>query len=604
MTRPVVALRSAHISFGGHPLVVAADLAVARGDRVCLVGRNGAGKSTLLKLLGGLTDLDGGERWTAPGLRIAYLPQEPELRPGETVAAHVAAGLGPAVSTDDHRVKAMLDRVALTPERTVADLSGGEVRRASVARALVGEPELLLLDEPTNHLDLPTIERLEEELTSFAGALVVVSHDRAFLARLTTRTWWLDRGEVRQVDRGFAEFEGWAETVLAAEEEEARRLDRKIVAETRWLQRGVTARRRRNEGRRRRLAELRRARAERIGPIGRARMATGRAEAGGRLVIEADGIAKRFDGAAGETVIVRDFSTRILRGDRIGIVGPNGAGKTTLLRMLLGEVEPDRGRVRHGANLKPLVHDQRREALDPDLTLWRTLAPGGGDSLSVRGETRHVVAYLRDFLFDESQALQPVRSLSGGERSRLLLARLFARPANLLALDEPTNDLDLETLDLLEDVLGDYDGTVLVISHDRDFLDRVATSIIAVEGGGEVREYVGGYGDYLRQRPPPPAVATPHPKARVKAARPRPSRTALSFRERQELERLTALLGTLGEEIMALERLLAEPNLYGRDRRRFEGSVARLAAAKAELEAAEARWLELEQRRDGSSERV
>jgi ATP-binding cassette subfamily F protein uup len=601
---PLLALREARLGFGGAPLLDGVTLGIGRGDSVCLVGRNGSGKSTLLKLLAGLVEPDAGERFVQPGTAVAYLPQEVERRAGETVGAHVAAGLGHGGDPDHHRVAAVLDRLSLDPARPLAELSGGEARRAALGRALVGDPDILLLDEPTNHLDLPTIEWLEGELAAFRGGLLTISHDRAFLRRLTRRILWLDRGRIREREIGFAAFEAWAAEVAEAEDVAAHKLERKIAAETHWLRRGVTARRKRNEGRLRRLVGLRKARAERIAAAGRARLALSAAEAGGELVIEAEGISKSFPGPAGPRPIVAGFSTRILRGDRIGVIGANGAGKTTLLRLLTGELAPDSGRVRLGTGIRPLYFDQQRAALDPAATLWRTLAPGGGDSIDVRGQQRHVVAYLREFLFEDRQALMPVASLSGGERARLLLAHLFAQPSNLLVLDEPTNDLDMETLDLLQEVLDDYDGTLLLVSHDRDFLDRLVTSVIAVEGGGRVAESAGGYADYLRQRPAPPGPA-PTPRAATPAAAsaaPRAARAPrLGYQEQRELAQLPKRLADLGAEIARLEQRLADPGLYGRDPAGFAATGDRLGAARAELDAAELRWLELEEKREAAA---
>ncbi|HZT21136.1 MAG TPA: ATP-binding cassette domain-containing protein, partial [Dongiaceae bacterium] len=431
---PIAALGGARIGFGGPPLFEDISFGVGRGERVALVGANGSGKSTILRLLAGSIELDGGRRFAQPGLRIGLLAQEPDFQAFADVAGFIGGDGAPA-----HRVAALLDRLGLDGARDPAGLSGGESRRAALARALAGEPDLLLLDEPTNHLDLPTIEWLEEMLLAFQGALLFVSHDRALLRKLATRVLWLDRGRLHELDSGFERFESWSNELIEREEREARRLEKRIAAETYWYQRGITARRSRNEGRRRRLQALRAERARRIPPPGRAALAAEAAPAGGQLVIEAAGLRKSF----GERVLLRDFSTRILRGDRIGIIGPNGAGKTTLLKLLLGEIPPESGMLRHGTNLLPAYFDQKRLPLVEDATLWETLAPGGGDSIMVRGQQKHIVAYLREFLFDERQALMPVSRLSGGERARLLLARLFAQPSNLLVMDEPTNDLDL-----------------------------------------------------------------------------------------------------------------------------------------------------------------
>jgi ATP-binding cassette subfamily F protein uup len=610
---PLASLRAARITFGGAPLFDDVTLSVGRGDRACLVGRNGSGKSTLLKALAGEIELDGGERFVQPGARIAYLPQNPVFVADETVARYVARGLpapdaAEAQTAGDYRVDAVLERLGLDGTRRLGTLSGGEGRRAALARALVGEPDLLLLDEPTNHLDLPTIEWLEETLNGFAGGLLLISHDRALLRHLSRRVLWLDRGTLRELNEGFEAFDAWASAVLEAEEEAARRLDRKIAAETHWLHRGITARRKRNEGRLRRLQALRRQRAERIKAAGRAKLELGAAETGGQLVIEAQDLGKSYPAAEGEPggrerVILRGFSTRILRGDRIGIIGPNGAGKTTLVKLLTGAMPPDEGAVRLGTNLKTVYLDQHRRAeLDDRATLWETLAPAGGDSVMVHGRQRHVVAYLRDFLFDERQALMPVASLSGGERARLLLAKLFTAPSNLIVLDEPTNDLDIETLDLLQEVLDEYDGTLLLVSHDRDFLDRLVTSVIAIEGDGKAVEYAGGYTDYRRQRPADPAAPAAKPAAKDPAhpssARRNRQPTRLSYKEQRELDGLPARIEALAREIAELEGRLADPSLYGRDPDAFDRSARRLEAARAELEAAELRWLELEEKRE------
>ena len=604
---PLVALNAATIGFGDTPLFENLALGLGRGECACLVGRNGSGKSTLLKLLAGAIEPDGGGRFLQPGATVAYLPQDPAPPPGQSVADYVAAGLRESHGEDvtgRHRVEAVLARVELAGDRELGTLSGGEGRRAALARALVGDPDVLLLDEPTNHLDLPTIEWLEEELLRFKGALLMISHDRAFLNRLSRVTLWLDRGRLHRLDKGFAHFENWAEELRAQDAVAQHKLDRKIVREERWLHRGVTARRKRNQGRLTRLNELRQARAEWLRQPGAAKLAVATTGKRSDLVVEAKGLEKSYPAPEGGTnCVLRDFSTRIRRGERIGIIGANGAGKTTLVRLLIGALAPDAGSLRLAAGVTPLYFDQRRESLDPEATLWRTLVPGGGDSLMVRGRQRHVVAYLRDFLFDEGQARQPVKSLSGGERNRLLLARLFARPGDLIVLDEPTNDLDMETLDLLVEVLDDYAGTLILVSHDRDFLDRLATGTIALEGGpggdGRAVEYAGGYSDYLVQRggeaaPAPKAAATRKPApARAKAA-PR----KLGYQDQRALDRLPGAIAALEGDIAGLETRLADPELYGRDPAAFEAATHDLAAKRGELASAEERWLELEARRE------
>ena len=555
-----------------------------------------------MRCLAGQIELDKGAHFTQPGAQIVYLPQEPVHPPGVTVGAHVAAALPAADDTvpRDHQVTAMLERLDLDGARTVDGLSGGEARRVALARALIAEPDVLLLDEPTNHLDLPTIEWLEGVLAQFHGGLLLISHDRAFLSQLTNRTYWIERGRIYRRPSGFQGFTEWADKILADEESQQHKLDRKIAEETRWLREGLTARRKRNEGRVTRLLALRRDKAERLKRPGLVNLDVGRADSGGALVIEANAISRRFaapDG--GEKIIADQFSLTVRRGDRIGLIGRNGAGKTSLLKMLIGQDKPDRGRVRIGFGVETVYFDQKRESLNPDDTLWSTLCPGGGDTVYVRDRPRHVASYLRDFLFRDRQITARVKTLSGGERNRLLMAKLFAGNHNLLVLDEPTNDLDIETLDLLQDELARYDGTILLVSHDRDFLDRVVTSVVAVEGDGVIEEYAGGYDDYLRQRPAPAATParrkTPAPKP---AARPKSKATKLSFKETRELARLPARLAELESDMVKLRKLLADPDFFGRDPVNFERATVRLSAAEAEHAAGEERWLELEMRRE------
>src|SRR3954452_22807869 len=494
MAPPLLTLQDVHLTFGGTALLEGAELSIGERERVCLVGRNGSGKSTLLKIAAGLVEPDRGTRFAQPGATIRYLPQEPDLSGFPSTLAYVEAGLGPG--DDPYRARYLLNELGLTGEEGTERLSGGEGRRAALARVLAPEPDILLLDEPTNHLDLPAIEWLENELKGLRSALVLISHDRRFLEALSRTTVWLDRGVTRALNRGFADFEAWRDAFFEQEERDQHKLDRKIAAEADWLRYGVTARRKRNVRRLAALKTMRQERRDRRRAVGDVRMSAQDADLSGKLVIEAERIGKRF----GETVLVQDYSTRILRGDRVGIVGPNGAGKTTLLNLLTGALAPDSGTVRLGANLQPVTLDQRRESLDPDWTVAEALTGGHGDTVTVAGRSKHVVGYMKDFLFAPEQARMPLRVLSGGERGRLMLARALAKPSNLLVLDEPTNDLDLETLDLLEELLADYAGTVLLISHDRDFLDRIVTTTIVAEGEGRWIEYAGGYTDMVAQR--------------------------------------------------------------------------------------------------------
>ena len=602
---PLTALRDAAITFGGRPTFIDASVAVARGERICLVGRNGSGKSTLLKALAGLIELDAGSRFVQPGTRLAYMPQEPVFDPDETAAEEVARGLpdDETLSSSRHKVEAILEEVGFDPDRKLSGLSGGEGRRLSLARLLVGDPDVVLLDEPTNHLDVPAIEWLEDRLSKYRGAILMISHDRAFLTRLSRRVLWLDRGRLRSMERGFADFEEWSEAVLSAEEAEEARLDKKLAVETAWMRQGVKARRTRNMGRVRALQALRRERAQRVS-IRDIRLGEAAAtENVGQLVIELKKIAKSFtaiepDGTSREKPILLDFSTKVLRGDRVGIVGPNGAGKSTLLKILTGEIEPDSGSIRRGANLIPAYFDQHRLGLDPEKSARENLAENG-DTIFVRGQPRHIVSYLRDYLFDDRQMITPIKGLSGGERNRLLLAKVLAQPSNLLVLDEPTNDLDMETLDLLEEVLADYEGTLLLVSHDRDFLDRLATSIIAVEGDGVTAEYVGGWTDYLRQRPPRvEAVTTKRtPKTQIDAkAAPKPAKR-LGFRDQHDLDRLPGIIEALTAEKAKLEAVVADSGLFLSNRAKFDTAMSRLETLGNELLAAEDRWLDLELKR-------
>jgi ABC transport system ATP-binding/permease protein len=600
MAPPLIQLKDIRLTFGGTPLLSGVELSVSPMERVCLIGRNGSGKSTLLKIMAGLVEPDAGTRFVQPGATVRYLPQEPDFGDHKTALAYVEAGLGPG---DDHyQARYFLEQLGLSGDEDPAHLSGGEARRAALARVLAPSPDILLLDEPTNHLDLPTIEWLEAELENSRSALVLISHDRRFLTNLSRATAWLDRGQIREIDRGFAAFESWRDEVLAEEEREQHKLDRKIVNEEHWLRYGVSGRRKRNVRRLGLLHEMRAERRNYRGATGSANLAAAEADKSGKLVVEAKNIVKTY----GDRKIVDGFSTRIQRGDRVGIVGPNGAGKTTLVNLLTGATEPDSGSVRLGVNIEMATLDQHRESLDPKSTLSEALTGGRGDHVIVGGRPKHVVSYMKDFLFSQEQIRTPLEVLSGGERGRLMLARALAKPSNLLVLDEPTNDLDLETLDVLEEMLGDYEGTVLLISHDRDFLDRVVTSAVVPEGNGKWIEYAGGYSDMLVQRGADlkrEAVKAPAVDEK-KEAKPAVAPVAaaakrrLSFNEKHALETLPKTIAKLQDEIAKQQKLLDDPDLYAKDRKKFEQASSAIAAAQAELAAAEDRWLELEMLRE------
>jgi ATP-binding cassette subfamily F protein uup len=590
MPPPLLQLQDIHLSLGTAPLLAGAELTVAAGERVALVGRNGSGKSTLLRIAAGTLPADRGSRFVQPGARLSVLAQEPDLAGHATVLDWAMETLEPR--DDAHRVPALLAALGLTGAEHPAGLSGGEARRAALAAALAPRPDVLLLDEPTNHLDLPAIEWLEQELLGFRGALVLVSHDRRFLTALSRRMVWLDRGTTRTLDQCFAAFEDWREQVEAEEATAAHKLSRQIAREEDWLRYGVTARRKRNVRRLGQLHALRQQRRRWRAAPGQVQMAAAEAGGGGTTVLAAEQVAF---GRGGRTLL-RDVTLRVMRGDRLAIVGPNGAGKTTLLRILLGALPPDAGTVRRGTGLSVAWLDQARTALDPSRTLAETLTGGTGDTLWVNGQPRHVHAYMKDFLFPAAQAQTPVGVLSGGERNRLLLARALAAPSNLLVLDEPTNDLDLDTLDLLQEMLADYAGTILLVSHDRDFLDRVATATVLAEGDGRWTEYAGGYSDMVSQRGPAPTPrAAVRPPARPPSPPPpRPARAGLSFTQQHRLKQLPARMEALRSAIARHEAALADPALFARDRTRFERESAALAAAQAELAAAEEEWLELE----------
>ncbi|MDP7184298.1 MAG: ATP-binding cassette domain-containing protein [Paracoccaceae bacterium] len=600
---PLLQLSNISLTFGGDPLFHDLGLVVQQGDRVALVGRNGSGKSTLMKVMAGLVEADQGDRAVPPGMSVGYMQQEPDMTGFATLGDYAASGLGHAES---YKIEMVANNLKFDPMTEVSVASGGERRRAALAKLMAEEPDLMLLDEPTNHLDIEAIAWLENELKQTRKGYVLISHDRAFLRELTKATLWIDRGKVLRNERGFAEFESWRDKIWDEEDTQRHKMDRKIKAESRWAVEGISARRKRNQGRVRALQELRAERASMIRRQGTASMALATATKSGRKVIEADEISKAF----GKTPIVRKFSLKVLRGDRIAFVGPNGIGKTSLLKLLLKQDDPDEGKVTHGTNLALAVFDQTRAQLDPNASLWENLTSdpdmrisGKADQILVRGQPKHVVGYLKEFLFDESQARAPVRSLSGGEKARLLLAKLMARESNLLVLDEPTNDLDVETLDLLQELLDDYDGTVLLVSHDRDFLDRVATATIAMEGGGKATVYAGGWSDYQSQKAETSDETKPVEKQKsAKKDKPKPkARTpkGLSFTEKHRLEELPSVIERLEAEIAKLEQLMSDPELFTREPVKFKKATEALADRQQKLSHAEEEWLALEEKAEG-----
>jgi ATP-binding cassette subfamily F protein uup len=596
MAPPLLKLDRIFLTFGGKPLLDGADLVVSPEDRIALVGRNGSGKSTLLKIAAGLVEPMDGEIFKHPSATIRYLPQAPDFGSAKTVREYALAGLGP--SDDPHRVTYLLEHLELTGDEEPSTLSGGEARRAALVRAMAPEPDILLLDEPTNHLDLTTIEWLEGELAGSRSALILISHDRRFLEKVTRNTVWLDRGQTRRLDKGFAHFEEWRDVLLEEEEREHHKLGRQIEREEHWVRYGVTARRKRNMRRMGELADLRSDYRNREKVEGAVKLQASDVRESGKLVLEAKSLNKAF----GERTLVSNFSIRIQRGDRIGIVGPNGIGKTTLLKMLTGELAPDAGTLRLGVNLDIATLDQKRDAADPEETLMHYLTDGRGESLIVNGELKHVVSYMKDFLFKPEQARTPVKELSGGEKARLILARVLSRPANLLILDEPTNDLDMETLDLLQELVAGFPGTVILISHDRDFLDRTVTSTIAPEGNGKWTVYAGGYSDMLAQR----KAALAETKAAAKDAAPKSApkpgegapatkmNTRLSYNQKFALETLPGKIEDATKKAALLEAKLSDSTLFTKDPAAFNKIVADLDVLRERVAKMEDEWLELE----------
>lgn len=592
---PIYTIRGAKLSFGLNPLFTDVDLYINRGDKICLVGRNGCGKSTLLKVIAREIEPDEADFFIQPGIRIGYMPQEPDFTGFKTLREVVEAGLPKEEKNQTYRADRLIEYFAINENQNPEQSSGGERRKAALARSLIGEPDILLLDEPTNHLDITTIEKLEDLIKKFSGAVIVISHDRMFLDHISQTTFWLDRGVLRRNNKGFGAFEEWEDQVIEQEIIEQKALNKKIAEETEWLHKGVTARRRRNMGRLRRLQQLRQERREQIKMTGSVNLEAETVELRSKMVIEAKHISKSF----GDREIVKDFSIRVIKGNKIGIVGPNGSGKTTLIKLLTKRLEPDSGFVRIGKNLEEAYFDQNRITLDPKKTLWKTLC-NEGDHIWVRGHFRHVVAYLKDFLFKPDQAQCPVSTLSGGEKNRLMLALALAKQSNFLVLDEPTNDLDMDTLDLLQEVLDDYEGTILIVSHDRDFMDKVATSLIYMRGDGTVYEHVGSYSELLEKLKGIP-LKTDNRKQNTKEEpkiREKNKTLKLSYKEQYMLENLPKEIEKLGEENKAIEVALGNANLYTDDPQKFDELTSKLAANKENLEKMENQWLEVQMKAD------
>ena len=600
MAPPLLTLTDIALTFGTTPLLESAELTVRPRDRCCLVGRNGSGKSTLLKIAAGLVESDSGVRFLQPGTTIRYLPQEPDLSAFKTARDYIEAGL---IGADDGaRIPYLLDALGLSGDEDPAIMSGGEIRRAALARTLAPRPDILMLDEPTNHLDLPAIEWLEKELASLPSAILLISHDRKFLENLSRRTIWIDRGETRFLDKGFSFFETWRDEYLEQEELDQHKLKRKIHREQHWIVHGVSGRRKRNVRRVKELASLRQQVRDQKQVVGSATIAVTEGQSSGKRVAILENVSKSFEGRP----IVSDFSIKIARGERIGIVGPNGSGKTTLLKLLMGEHQADSGRIELGVNLEPLIIDQKRESLNPDWTLSEAMSDNGGDKVIVDGNSVHVIKYMKDFLFLPEQARTPLHALSGGERGRLQLARGLRLPSNLLILDEPTNDLDLETLDLLQELVADYKGTVVVVSHDRDFLDRTVTRTIAYEGKAQWQVYAGGYSDMVDQRGAGvqarrAAEKAKREKAGSESGNKASAKPKLSYKHKFRLEKLPAEIAALEAEKSALETKMADGDFFKRDPDGFNAALVSFQTVQAKLEACEEEWLELEMLREDAS---
>lgn len=595
---PILTIKGARLSFGTNELFTNVELYINRGDKISLVGRNGCGKSTLLKVIARDIEPDAGEIFVQPGVKVSYMPQDPDFSGYATLREVVLSGLPEHERGQEYRADILIEQFDIRAAQSPEQSSGGERKKAALAKALINEPDILLLDEPTNHLDMPTIEKLEKIIADFRGAVILISHDRMFLSNTSRTTFWLDRGILRRNNKGFRYFEEWQEQVIDQEIIEQKYLNKKIEEETEWLHKGVTARRKRNQGRLRRLQQLRQERREQIRQIGSVKLEVEEGELRSKMVIEAKHVCKAF----GDREIVKDFSTRIIKGNKIGIVGPNGAGKTTLIKLLTKRLEPDSGHVRIGKNLEEAYFDQNRLTLDPKKTLWKTLC-NEGDHIFVRGSYRHVVAYLKDFLFRPDQAQCPVSALSGGEKNRLMLAVALAQPSNFLVLDEPTNDLDMDTLDLLQEVLDEYEGTILLVSHDRDFIDRVVTSVIYMPGNGSVSEHAGSYSDLLEKL----KSKIPAKKENKKEALPKKEETPksetkktgrLSYNQQRLLEILPGKISELEKQIGDTEAALSDSSLYTENPEKFDALTKQLEELKAELEKSENQWLEIEMLRE------
>lgn len=603
---PIYTLKNVYLSFGSNPLFHEVDLHLSRGSKYCLIGRNGSGKSTLLKVIAGIIDPDGGEIFIQPGTKISYMPQESDFESFSSLRDIVVSGLGMHKGDEEYKADILIKELDIRQDQSPQMASGGELKKAALAKALVGEPDILLLDEPTNHLDIVTIEKLEEIINRFTGAVIVISHDKAFLNNISTSTIWLDRGTLRQNDKGFSYFETWQEQIIDQEIIAQKFLNKRIEEETRWLHKGVTARRKRNMGRLRRLQQLRMERKEQIKQLGTVNLEIDKGTIQSKMIVEAKHVTKAF----GQRNIVDDFSIRILRGNKIGIVGPNGAGKSTLIKLLTKRLEPDSGTVRLAKNLQEAYFDQNRITLDTSKTLWKTLCPEG-DYINVRGTPRHVVSYLKDFLFTSDQINTPVSVLSGGEKNRLILAVALAMPSNFLVLDEPTNDLDMDTLDLLQEALDEYQGTILIVSHDRDFLDKVTTSLLYMKGDGKINEYVGSYSDLLKEQKQIDAKKSsktvikssihPHlPESNQSGKNKGISNTSsaqkrkLSFKQVHQLKMLPGEIEALEKEIQTMEKRIEDPEFYQKDAAAFYDTVNKLAQKRETLEQLENTWLELE----------